>query len=783
MSEYDFATCLSSLDFERLSKDLFEAELGISLEIFPEGRDQGIDLRYVAPKKNKWTCGVNGSPDIIIQCKRYSKFSNLKSDLKKGELEKIRKLSPVRYILITSVSLTPLQSDELRNLLHPYVSTTGDIYGRERINSLLGKHSEIERRHVKLWVSSAGVLDSIINATTHIVSHEEVERTLEAAKIYVRNPSFDEALAVLDRERVCIISGQPGIGKTTLARMLLIYYLRRGFEVIKIESDVSEARAVGFSGKPRFYYYDDFLGQTTQADKLNKNEDQKLLDFMRSVQTSKDSVFVLTTREYILNQAKIVYEKIARENFNYRTCIIDLSKYSRRMRAEILYNHLHFSDMPGEYIESLRKSRGYIKIIGHKNYSPRLIHYLTNFSWMRETSPDKYLSLFLQHLDNPVEIWEHAKTHLSDSAQHLLLVLTTLPLEVRLADMESAFKSFCNTQHLKYKFLRSSMDFKNALKELDGTFIATRVVEETVLIRFENPSIRDFMENFLLREEVSDSLFESMVFFEQANWLVDIYIEKSVSLKRSRDTYDKNILSTLRRLLEAGSCSITVSGIGIYSSHRLISHEVNLASRLSLVAIIGSENIDNNWKWLDEKLIELAGRVGSSGVSLRSCVNEMENLKGTGCLNRESGKYLIQTMKDCATNEPEDLDDVEILVGFIKSASEQFTDEEVKNAGELFENFVDWYIQNDIQDVDILREDAVRIHDLGTFFDIDTHSAEQTLNRRADEIDQDNDPPFGGDDDRRWIPNNKPLHYPPQAPIDSGYCSDEEIDSMFDTLE
>lgn len=234
-----------------------------------------------------------------MQCKRYSNFGNLKSQLKNKELAKITKLKPARYILTTSVSLSPQQAEELKTLLSPFVQSTGDIYGRERLNSILTKHEEIERRHIKLWVTSAGVLDSIINAGTHVVSREEVERTIAAAKIYVRNTSFDEALAILKDHRVCIISGLPGIGKTTLARMLLLYFYERDFDVVKIESDISEARAVSYHKKPRFYYYDDFLGQTAQADKLNKNEDQKLLDFMASVRDSKDSVFVLTFPESV----------------------------------------------------------------------------------------------------------------------------------------------------------------------------------------------------------------------------------------------------------------------------------------------------------------------------------------------------------------------------------------------------------------------------------------------------------------------------------------------------
>lgn len=51
MADYDFTTCLSPLDFELLSKDLLEAELGIQLEIFSAGRDKGIDLRYAPVRR------------------------------------------------------------------------------------------------------------------------------------------------------------------------------------------------------------------------------------------------------------------------------------------------------------------------------------------------------------------------------------------------------------------------------------------------------------------------------------------------------------------------------------------------------------------------------------------------------------------------------------------------------------------------------------------------------------------------------------------------------------
>jgi KaiC/GvpD/RAD55 family RecA-like ATPase len=50
----------------------------------------------------------------------------------------------------------------------------------------------------------------------------------------VRSDAYPNALEILDRNRVVIISGAPGVGKTTLANMLLYVHLERGWEPVVI---------------------------------------------------------------------------------------------------------------------------------------------------------------------------------------------------------------------------------------------------------------------------------------------------------------------------------------------------------------------------------------------------------------------------------------------------------------------------------------------------------------------------------------------------------------------
>ena len=115
MVNYDFLI-LQTNEFECLTRDLLQKKERVFVESFTPGKDGGIDLRFAKVKGEK----------TIVQAKRYKDYASLKRVLE-NEIGKVKSLNPDRYILSTSVGLTP----EIRQLFLIFLTL---ISKRQRIS-------------------------------------------------------------------------------------------------------------------------------------------------------------------------------------------------------------------------------------------------------------------------------------------------------------------------------------------------------------------------------------------------------------------------------------------------------------------------------------------------------------------------------------------------------------------------------------------------------------------------------------------------------------------------
>lgn len=504
MLNYDFRI-LQPSEFECFSRDLLQARENLFIESFADGRDKGIDLRF-AYSKDK-TC--------IVQCKRYKEWNELRGKLK-DELEKVKRLKPQRYIITTSVDLTVSQKDEIVTLFHPYIIATADVLGRKDLNNILEQYSYIEKNYHKLWLASTNVLNTIINSATLNWSVFELEKIKKDIRLYVENESLNKALKILKENHYVIISGIPGIGKTTLARMLVYTILAQGYEeFVYVTDDMDNAAKMFNKEKRQIFFFDDFLGSNSFVQQSISFEN-KLVTFIEKVIKSKNTLFVLSTREYVLSEAKAYYEKLAMSNIDIAKCTIELEYYTKSIRARILYNHLAEANIPQNFINAFLDKREYRTIINHKNFNPRVIESIIKEQIWETVDANIFASKVKDFFDNPISVWQFAFEKLDIETRYALLVLGTMGGNVRLDDFQEAYKHFCMHTSNEIRLVYDDVKWRQSLKILTNCFVKIEYRKDTCIVKMYNPSIADFIIFYLNKSKTTAlQMINGAFFIEQ----------------------------------------------------------------------------------------------------------------------------------------------------------------------------------------------------------------------------------------------------------------------------
>lgn len=483
MSDYDFKP-LNDKEFEILCADLLSEVEGHRFERFKPGRDAGVDGRYFTTRKE----------EVILQCKHWSNtpLAQLIRELNSIEKPKLDKLQPHRYLLAISKPLSRSEKKTIHRLLAPYIASESDIYGSEDLNDLLKSNPHIEQRHYKLWLHSSSVLGHILNNAIIGRSAFSLEEIIRSSSRYVVTANHSMALNLLEKLGVIIITGEPGVGKTTLADHLCLNYVTKGFSYLKISDDIREAETALDPDSKQVIYFDDFLGRN-YLEALKGHEGNYITQFIRRISINKNKRFVLTSRSTILNQGKFLIDNFEHNNLQRTEYILHIKSLTEMDKAQILYNHIWHSELGEEYINQLYFSKRYRTIISHKNFNPRLISYVTDATRLEACPPRNYWDHIINSLTNPSQVWENPfNAQQDDYGRALILLVVFNGYELKEDELSGAYHRYLAMP--ENQNLTGRREFQSNIRLLTGSFFNRTIsTQGPATVDLFNPSIADYI--------------------------------------------------------------------------------------------------------------------------------------------------------------------------------------------------------------------------------------------------------------------------------------------------
>lgn len=493
MANYDFST-LNSTDLEELACDLLNADLPsdskISYKTFKDGKDQGIDFLYSTN-----TCDVAH----VGQVKHYYRtgYPGMFSHLKATEVEKVKKLKPKKYIFVTSVDLSTANTRELKEMFTPFIKSLNDIYGKKDINRLIDKHEKILENHYKLWLSDTSILRLILNSQLQFRSNDMEEELKKKLRLYVETPIFKQAQESLNNNKFIIISGNPGVGKTTLAEMLAYEYIAKEYRLSYVY-DVDEAeREIIRDNSKQIIYFDDFLGSNIVEINNAKGSELRLMALLRRIPKMENKLMIFTTRTYLLNSAILESEKLKQFGIKAKTSLFELIEYDKDLRKQLVINHIEDTELSPELKEVLCADEIINFIIESEHFTPRSVEFITSHESLSKIPSGELKKFVFANFNKPDLIWEHAYTRqITEDDRLLLNTLISFGNSANLKQLEKAFLKRYEYEVLHNNRTKDMYTFKNALARLEQGFIS--IINMTV--KLSNHSLEDFLVAYIKKD-------------------------------------------------------------------------------------------------------------------------------------------------------------------------------------------------------------------------------------------------------------------------------------------
>ncbi len=423
------------------------------------------------------------------------------------------------------MELSASEYEKIRALFLAYIRQNQDLLDANSLNSLLAEpeYHWIEKNFTALWIPDGAILEEFLQKIIHRGTRSrntwEQRKAIEACKTFVQTGIYNEARTMLENNHTVVISGQPGMGKSTIARVLALdFRTAGGYEGVgwvnileEMENEWEEG------GRKQVFILDDFWGAVFHRQR-DRKENYRLEELIFQMKREDGKRLIITAREYIVQQELFLNPELEDPIRSLKMeCV--LREYTDAEKARILFAHLRVSDLEMEYVQSIYSYCN--RLVQNISYSPRVIEQFIKEVPCENDTPREYAEELLLWMEYPEKMWEGVFRELSEEAKIIAAIVAISYTPISVTDIRNTYSRYIQ----RFGGSSAPKSFENCIAELEETVLFTYLDEELgeIWLDFENPSILDFLLFYISqnREFYIPRLTESSIFYNQLLMLLE----------------------------------------------------------------------------------------------------------------------------------------------------------------------------------------------------------------------------------------------------------------------
>ena len=478
---------LTPSQFEHLVVHVAAAHFKASkIQMFGEGPDGGVDGIVEFNDNDR-------SIRLAIQAKRHKRYptSQIIEEIKRFDAERFDGL-----LIVTSADPSPTTVERTETAFREHAPSC--IY-----HHWTGSHLDSQINadpacaiNFPAIASYDSPLDRLLRIPTLRRGLDELSHIENQKSLAVTELVGIVAQTVLDR-KVCIVTGRPGIGKTTTsllaAREIIAHFRESGLTppLLATLTPYDDVSVPFDTSLPIIFIYDDFLGPTSLTAEAQRGNLREVLRLVERCRTG-DNYLILTSRNYLIGdyfRARDERDLFGAFGINDdEACVIECD--SQVMRAQILSAQLRgYIDENREQIGSeeyltFKKAfldkRRYREVLRADHFDPRAL----NVALQREKKLDsETLDRLLQGMGDLHQQYKDGFLTLTDDEKEFLRKILIL------GEAGIAYSSPIDDPAEMAQLIRALEGIW--VERLKSTAVAGQACEPS--FRLINPAVREFL--------------------------------------------------------------------------------------------------------------------------------------------------------------------------------------------------------------------------------------------------------------------------------------------------